>query len=70
MNNMKPTAIIPITASTRATIGNGTLRLNNPTMAAQPDSIQPHSNRDPSWPPQIADRRYSSGSAELLCPAT
>ncbi len=57
MKAWKPTAIMPITDSTRTTMGSGTLRLNRPTRAVQPPSIQPHSNREPSWPPQIADSR-------------
>ena len=57
MKARKPTAIMPITDSTRTTMGNGTLRLSSPTSAVQPASIQPHNNSDPSWPPQIADRR-------------
>ncbi len=57
---------MPMTASTRDTISWGTLRLNQPTMAAQADSNQPHNSREPSCPPQIADRRYPSGNAELL----
>ena len=43
--------------NTRDTMANGTLRLSKPTMAAQPPSIQPHSNREPSWPPHTAESR-------------
>ena len=57
MNSRKPTEIMPITDNTRATMCRGTLRLNTPTMAAQPPSIQPHSSSEPSCPPHMADSR-------------
>src|SRR5699024_1376169 len=65
IKDKKPTAIMPITASTLATIEAGTERLNKATAAPQAANIQIHNKSDPSWPPQIADKRYPQGKSEL-----
>ena len=43
-----PTAINPITLSTRATMISGNPRLKNATAVIQPDRISTHNNREPS----------------------
>src|ERR1019366_1155811 len=70
MNNMKPTAINPITPNTRATISSGRCLLNVATAAVQIDRMNTHNNKEPSWPPQIAAKRYCRGNPELECSAT
>ena len=46
--------IIPITASTRASITCGNCRENTDTAKVQPPRIRAQSSREPSWAPQTA----------------
>ena len=47
-NARKPTAMSPITLSTRAIMTSGKPRLKNATAVIHPASINTHSNKDPS----------------------
>ena len=64
---MNPTLTRPSTASTRATVSSGRLRLKRATARLQPDSMNCQSNSDPSWPPQVPATRKGQGSSELAC---
>ncbi len=57
VNDRNPTAIMPMTASTRArkAWGNGPDRATTATI--QPVSIRIQSSSEPSWPPHTALRR-------------
>ena len=57
MNRMKPIEISPMTPSTRATNGAGSLRLNCATASIHTLSIVSHSSSEPSWPPQTPATR-------------
>ena len=57
MNDRKPTLIMPITASTRATSGAGSWRLNTVTATVQPASMNDQSSSEPSCEPQVAVKR-------------
>ncbi len=70
MNSRKPTVIIPMTASTRATISGGRLRLKAAMAALHPASIKAHSSSEPSWAPQTAEILYTVGSRVLPFMAT
>ncbi|MND51495.1 hypothetical protein D3C80_424840 [compost metagenome] len=53
-NSRKPMLIIPITASTRASICSGNWRENTDTAKVQPPRISAQSSSEPSWAPQTA----------------
>ena len=46
--------IMPITASTRASITCGNWRENTETAKVQPPRIKAHSSNEPSWAPHTA----------------
>ena len=46
-----------ITPRMRATISSGKWRLKIVTATIHPPSISTHSNREPSWLPQVAAKR-------------
>ena len=56
-NSRNPTAISPITASTRARSVVGRWRENIVTAAPQPASISDHNSSDPSCEPHVAAKR-------------
>ena len=58
----KPTAIIPMTLNTRATISSGKPRLNKATAVIQPERINTHSSNEPSWLPQSAENLNIGGN--------
>ena len=70
MNSRNPKAIIPITASTRATASSGIRRLKMATAKVQTLSSRTHSSSEPSCAPQVAATRYHTGSALLEFSAT
>ncbi|SLX09881.1 Uncharacterised protein [Klebsiella pneumoniae] len=70
INSRKPKAIIPITASTRATASSGIRRLKRATAKVQTLSSRTHSSSEPSCAPQVAATRYHTGSALLEFSAT
>ena len=51
MNNRKPVAIIPCTASTRARRSGGRLPENKASAALHTPSMNTHRTIDPSWFP-------------------
>ena len=57
MNSKKPTLIIPITDSTRATESCGMLRLNSATASVQQLNSSTQRRSDPSCAPQVAAMR-------------
>ncbi|MNM77863.1 hypothetical protein D3C81_897360 [compost metagenome] len=50
----KPTLIMPITASTRASMTCGNCRENTDTAKVQPPRISAQSSSEPSWAPHTA----------------
>ena len=53
-NNRKPTLIMPMIASTRASITSGSCREKIDTAKVQPPRISAQSNSDPSCAPHTA----------------
>ncbi len=53
-NSRKPVLIMPITASTRASITSGNWRENTETAKVQPPRISAQSSSEPSWAPHTA----------------
>ncbi|MCY1442407.1 hypothetical protein D9M71_587730 [compost metagenome] len=53
-NSRKPVLIMPITASTRASMTCGNCRENTDTAKVQPPRIKAHNSREPSWAPHTA----------------
>ena len=53
-NSRKPTLIIPITDSTRASITSGSWREKIDTAKVQAPRISAHSSSEPSWAPHTA----------------
>ena len=70
MNSRKPTLIMAITESMRASISRGKCRLNTVTASIHTVSISTHSSSEPSWLPQVAAKRYCTGRLELELLAT
>ena len=66
----KPTAMPPMTASTRDRTSNGNCGLNSATAAVHRQRISTHSSREPSWLPHTAENLYMAGSRLLLLEAT
>lgn len=53
-NSRKPVLIMPITASTRASMTSGSCREKIDTAKVQPPRISAQSSSEPSWAPQTA----------------
>ncbi|MCY1440320.1 hypothetical protein D9M71_565900 [compost metagenome] len=53
-NSRKPMLIMPITASTRASMTWGNWRENTDTAKVQPPRINAQSSSEPSWAPHTA----------------
>ncbi|KWV87404.1 hypothetical protein PFLmoz3_03253 [Pseudomonas fluorescens] len=53
-NSRKPMLIMPITASTLASITCGNWRENTETAKVQPPRIKAHNSNEPSWAPHTA----------------
>src|ERR1700693_2753456 len=69
-NRIKPTLIRPSTPTTRANTSAGNCLLNNVTARVQAESMKAHSSSEPSCEPQVAAKRYCSGSCEFELLAT
>ena len=61
---VKPTAIMACTASTRARNGAGKLPPNSATAPPNSTNISNHNSNEPSWLPQTPEILYSIGLAE------
>src|SRR5690606_25871305 len=70
INSRKPTATNPSMDSTRACISSGKDLLKMATAKVHPASISIQSNKEPSWPPQIALTLKYTGKSELELEAT
>ncbi len=70
MKTRKPTEIRPSTPSTRALNTCGRLAENSATARVHRARISSHSSSEPSCAPHTAEKRYSTGSRELLLRAT
>ena len=53
-NSRKPTLIMPITASTLASMTCGSCREKIDTAKVQPPRIRAHNSSEPSWAPHTA----------------
>ncbi|MCY1451193.1 hypothetical protein D9M71_680480 [compost metagenome] len=69
-NDRKPTLIMPITASTRASITCGNCREKIDTAKVQPPRIIAQSSSEPSWAPHTALNLKYQGKALLELLAT